>query len=110
MHGLAVEQLHHHEQAERFVLTEVDDRADVLVRERGGEPRLAIEHLADLRIRRDRRFDQLEREYFAERLMPHAHHAAHAAAAELAFDNVAATDHVARLRAALLRIGVGRRW
>jgi hypothetical protein len=31
---LALEQLHHHEQPERFVLTEVDDRADIVVRQR----------------------------------------------------------------------------
>ena len=105
--GLAVEQLHHHEQAERVVLTEVDDRADVVVRERRGEPRLAVEHLADLRVRRDRALDELERERLAERLVADAQHAAHAAAAELALDDVAAADQVAGARAARARRAVG---
>src|SRR5256885_15355218 len=102
VHGLAFEQLHHHEQAEQLVLAEVDDRADIVVRERRGQARLAIEQLADLRRRRDRALDQLQRERLAERGVADAEHAAHAAAAELTLDDVTAADHVALPRAAAL--------
>ena len=84
----------------RVVLAEVDDRADVVVRQRRGEPGLAIEQLADPRVDRERRLDELERERLAERLVADAQHAAHAAPAELAVDDVAAADEVAGAGAA----------
>jgi hypothetical protein len=92
---LALEELHHHERPAVAGGAEVGDVDDVLVADRGGEPRLLLEPRDDLILARVLVEQDLDRDALADQRVGGLVDRAHAALADLARDVVAAEQGLA---------------
>ena len=71
-----------HEEVDTVLMTDIEQRADVRMIERRDRPRLALEALAQLRVRGERRGQNFDRDDALETRIAGAIHLAHTAFAE----------------------------